>query len=86
MVLNVHYRKPSTHKMAPWMRKIFIRKLPKLLLMRVPEQLLADMAFNKRLLRAKKSKIHAAATAHAIATGSAASSPDSIRRLGKCIS
>ncbi|KAK6643823.1 hypothetical protein RUM43_000086 [Polyplax serrata] len=84
MVLNVHYRKPSTHKMAPWMRKVFIRKLPKLLLMRVPEQLLADMAFNKRLMRAKKSKIHAAATAHAIASGSAVSSPDSIRRLGGC--
>lgn len=79
MVLNVHYRKPSTHKMAPWVRKIFIRRLPKLLLMRVPEQLLADMAMNKRLLRAKKSKIHAAAAAHAMATSSTASSPDSIR-------
>lgn len=44
IVLNVHYRKPSTHKMALWVRKIFIRRLPKLLLMRVPEQLLEDMA------------------------------------------
>lgn len=79
MVLNVHYRKPSTHKMAPWVRKMFIKRLPKLLLMRVPEQLLADMAHNKRLLRAKKSKLHAAAAAHAAATGSGASSPDSMR-------
>ncbi|XP_065337403.1 acetylcholine receptor subunit alpha-L1 [Cloeon dipterum] len=44
IVLNVHYRKPSTHKMAQWVRAIFIRRLPKLLLMRVPEQLLEDMA------------------------------------------
>lgn len=44
IVLNIHYRKPSTHKMALWVRKIFIRRLPKLLLMRVPEQLLEDMA------------------------------------------
>lgn len=69
--------------MAPWMRKIFIRKLPKLLLMRVPEQLLADMAFNRRLMRAKNSKLHAAAAAHAAASSSAASSPESVRRLGK---
>jgi len=79
MVLNVHYRKPSTHKMAPWVRRMFIRRLPKLLLMRVPEQLLADMAHNKRLLRAKKSKLHAAAAAHAASNGSPASSPDSMR-------
>jgi len=84
MVLNVHYRKPSTHKMAPWVRKVFIRRLPKLLLMKVPEQLLADMAANKSRLRAaKKSKLNAAAIAAASATGtsssSVASSPDSLR-------
>ena len=38
VILNVRYRKPSTHRMAPWVRRFFIQKLPKLLLMRVPNQ------------------------------------------------
>jgi nicotinic acetylcholine receptor len=81
MVLNVHYRKPSTHKMAPWVRKVFIRRLPKLLLMKVPEQLLVDMAANKNRLRAAKiSKLNAAsAAAVAASSSSVASSPDSLR-------
>lgn len=40
IILNIHYRKPSTHKMAPWVRSFFIKRLPKLLLMRVPKDLL----------------------------------------------
>ena len=36
-VLNVHFRSPATHKMAPWVRKVFIKTLPKLLLMRPPQ-------------------------------------------------
>ncbi|KFM73449.1 Acetylcholine receptor subunit alpha-L1, partial [Stegodyphus mimosarum] len=36
-VLNVHFRSPSTHKMAPWVRRIFIRLLPRILLMRPPQ-------------------------------------------------
>ena len=36
VILNVRYRKPSTHKMSPWVRKFFIQQLPKFLLMRVP--------------------------------------------------
>ncbi|CAL4067028.1 unnamed protein product, partial [Meganyctiphanes norvegica] len=38
IVLNIHYRNPSTHKMAPWVRRVFIEKLPRLLLMRVPSK------------------------------------------------
>jgi hypothetical protein len=38
VILNMHYRKPSTHKMAPWVRRIFIHRLPKILLMRVPKR------------------------------------------------
>ncbi|XP_046678978.1 acetylcholine receptor subunit alpha-L1 isoform X1 [Homalodisca vitripennis] len=79
MVLNVHYRKPSTHKMASWVKKIFIRKLPKLLLMRVPDQLLADLAHNKRVHRDnKRSRLNAAIAA---ANSSGASSPDSLRHF-----
>ncbi|XP_063223415.1 acetylcholine receptor subunit alpha-L1 [Bacillus rossius redtenbacheri] len=86
MVLNVHYRKPSTHKMAPWVRKVFIRRLPKVLLMKVPEQLLQDMAANKKFLRSKKNKMNAAAAAAAAvaaaaASSSVASSPDSLRHV-----
>jgi len=36
VTLNVHYRAPSTHKMSPWMRKLFIDILPYYLLMRRP--------------------------------------------------
>ncbi|XP_071516648.1 acetylcholine receptor subunit alpha-L1 [Panulirus ornatus] len=38
IVLNIHYRKPSTHRLAPWVRKVFIDMLPLLLLMRVPKK------------------------------------------------
>lgn len=47
VILNVHYRKPSTHKMAPWVRSFFIKSVPKLLLMRVPKDLLTELASNK---------------------------------------
>ncbi|KAG8188793.1 hypothetical protein JTE90_009186 [Oedothorax gibbosus] len=36
-VLNVHFRSPSTHRMAPWVRRVFIRLLPRILLMRPPQ-------------------------------------------------
>lgn len=36
-VLNVHFRSPSTHKMSPWVRRVFIKTLPKILLMRPPQ-------------------------------------------------
>jgi len=38
IILNLHYRKPSSHVMPEWVRRIFIQKLPKLLLMRIPLQ------------------------------------------------
>ncbi|XP_076334111.1 acetylcholine receptor subunit alpha-like 1 isoform X1 [Tachypleus tridentatus] len=37
VVLNVHFRSPSTHNLRPWVRKVFIRTLPKILLMREPQ-------------------------------------------------
>ncbi|XP_033207948.1 acetylcholine receptor subunit alpha-like 2 isoform X1 [Belonocnema kinseyi] len=81
IILNVHYRKPSTHKMAPWVRKIFIRRLPKLLLMRVPKDLLKDLAAHKifgRRSGSKKDKFKDAVSA-AVQSASIVSSPDSIR-------
>ncbi|XP_004619320.2 neuronal acetylcholine receptor subunit beta-2 [Sorex araneus] len=37
-VLNVHHRSPSTHTMAPWVRLVFLEKLPALLFMQPPRQ------------------------------------------------
>lgn len=81
IIVNIHYRKPSTHKMAPWIREVFIRRLPKLLLMRVPQQLLVDAAFKQKLRAAKRSKMNTAMMAASIP-----SSPDSLRRFqtGSC--
>lgn len=36
IVLNVHFRCPQTHVMAPWVRRVFIHVLPRLLVMRRP--------------------------------------------------
>ncbi|XP_077290472.1 nicotinic acetylcholine receptor alpha2 [Arctopsyche grandis] len=81
IILNVHYRKPSTHKMAPWVRRFFIKKLPKLLLMRVPKDLLKDLAADKISGRNSKkpNKFNAALAAAQAQSNSNASSPDSIR-------
>ncbi|XP_018047385.1 PREDICTED: acetylcholine receptor subunit alpha-like [Atta colombica] len=34
VVINVHYRSPQTHVMKPWVRRVFIQLLPRLLAMR----------------------------------------------------
>ena len=36
-VLNVNFRTPATHKMAPWVRKAFIEFLPKYLFIQRPD-------------------------------------------------
>lgn len=36
VVLNVHFRSPSTHTMSPWVRRVFLNILPRLLIMRRP--------------------------------------------------
>ena len=36
VVLNVHFRSPQTHTMAPWVRRVFIHILPRLLVMQRP--------------------------------------------------
>jgi len=37
IVLNVHYRSLTTHVMAPWVRKVFLHILPRLLMMKRPK-------------------------------------------------
>lgn len=36
-VLNVNFRSPSTHKMAPWVKCVFIKFLPRILFIERPE-------------------------------------------------
>lgn len=38
VVLNVNFRSPVTHHMAPWVRKVFIEILPKVLCIQRPEK------------------------------------------------
>eukprot|EP00057_Strongylocentrotus_purpuratus_P008098 XP_011662572.1 PREDICTED: neuronal acetylcholine receptor subunit alpha-3 isoform X2 [Strongylocentrotus purpuratus] len=38
IVLNIHYRAPSTHTMRPWVRKVFLEVLPPLLYMKRPKR------------------------------------------------
>ncbi|KAL9893029.1 acetylcholine receptor subunit alpha-like isoform X2 [Glossina fuscipes] len=37
VVLNVHFRSPQTHRMAPWVKNVFIDYLPKFLFIRRPK-------------------------------------------------
>jgi hypothetical protein len=39
VVLNIHFRSPLTHQMPPWVRRVFLQVLPKLLWMRRPKGL-----------------------------------------------
>ncbi|XP_035713350.1 acetylcholine receptor subunit alpha-like [Folsomia candida] len=36
VVLNVHFRSPQTHTMSPWVRRVFLHILPRLLMMKRP--------------------------------------------------
>ena len=45
IVLNLHYRKPSTHRMPTWVRNVLIQKMPGILMMRVPKQVIHKHRF-----------------------------------------
>ncbi|XP_055870285.1 acetylcholine receptor subunit alpha-like 1 isoform X3 [Biomphalaria glabrata] len=48
IVLNVHFRSPATHCMSPWVRRVFLNILPRLLVMRRPHQEPDDFADSKK--------------------------------------
>ncbi|XP_050312459.1 acetylcholine receptor subunit alpha-like [Anthonomus grandis grandis] len=53
IVLNVHFRCPQTHVMSPWVRRVFIHILPRLLVMRRPHYMLDRRGYNPYPLHAK---------------------------------
>ncbi|NWU88445.1 ACHB2 protein, partial [Upupa epops] len=68
-VLNVHHRSPTTHAMAPWVRSLFLRRLPALLFMKQPRQ---RSCARQRLRLRRKAQERAAAAATAAAAAAAA--------------
>nr|XP_020663723.1 neuronal acetylcholine receptor subunit beta-4 [Pogona vitticeps] len=57
-VLNVHHRSPSTHAMPPWVKVVFLERLPRYLFMRRPE----NHSAKQRLRNQKRSKSEALST------------------------
>ncbi|XP_017778844.1 PREDICTED: acetylcholine receptor subunit alpha-like isoform X2 [Nicrophorus vespilloides] len=51
VVLNVHFRSPQTHKMSPWVKRVFIHILPRLLVMRRPQYMFET---NRLLMRGRQ--------------------------------
>ncbi|KAK9393870.1 Neuronal acetylcholine receptor subunit alpha-3 [Crotalus adamanteus] len=51
-VLNVHHRSPSTHVMPPWVKVVFLQRLPSFLFMRRPH----NQSASQRLSNRKKNK------------------------------
>ncbi|XP_019381178.1 PREDICTED: neuronal acetylcholine receptor subunit beta-2 [Crocodylus porosus] len=47
-VLNVHHRSPTTHTMPPWVKVVFLDKLPALLFMKQPRQNCARQRLRQR--------------------------------------
>lgn len=47
-VLNVHHRSPSTHTMPPWVKRVFLQRLPSFLFMRRPRSSNIREKFRKK--------------------------------------
>lgn len=54
--LNFHYRSPNTHYLSPWMRKVFLDILPKLLMMRRPAKESDDQPMPKKESKREKKR------------------------------
>ena len=75
IVLNVHFRSPATHVMSPWVRKVFLDILPRLLVMRRPnldkERLLKAAVRTCNGIEIRESAAACGATAAAVAAAAA---------------
>ncbi|CAK6439457.1 unnamed protein product [Pipistrellus nathusii] len=60
-VLNVHHRGPGTHTMAPWVRALFLERLPALLFLQPPRRRGARQRLRQRLCRRQGEREGAAA-------------------------
>ncbi|XP_066096148.1 neuronal acetylcholine receptor subunit beta-4 isoform X1 [Saccopteryx bilineata] len=69
-VLNVHHRSPSTHTMAPWVKRCFLHQLPTFLFMKRPD---SSPLRTPQPSQSRLSQSEATATT-ALATGPASSS------------
>ncbi|CAH0554069.1 unnamed protein product [Brassicogethes aeneus] len=58
VVLNVHFRSPQTHRMSPWVKRVFIHILPRLLVMKRPQYVFETnskfMSNNRFILRQRE--------------------------------
>lgn len=57
VVLNVHFRSPQTHKMSPWVKRVFIHILPRLLVMKRPQYVFetnSKFLTNRFMLRSRE--------------------------------
>ncbi|CAF4097839.1 unnamed protein product, partial [Rotaria magnacalcarata] len=52
-VLNIHFRSPLTHQMPPWVRRVFLQVLPRLLWMRRPKTV-DPLQYQQPIYHAKK--------------------------------
>lgn len=49
LVINIHFRSPTTHEMSPWVKELFLKVLPRLLFMQRPQD---SGPFSSRYLKA----------------------------------
>uniref|UniRef100_A0A8C6TUU3 Cholinergic receptor, nicotinic, beta 2 n=1 Tax=Neogobius melanostomus TaxID=47308 RepID=A0A8C6TUU3_9GOBI len=74
-VLNVHHRSPTTHTMPPWVKLVFLNKLPALLFMRQPRNSCERQRLRQRRRRERRVVFHRRAGGNAPRGKQAAGGP-----------
>ena len=89
VVLNIHFRSPLTHQMPPWVRRVFLHVLPKLLWMRRPKSIdpvhyHISSIHRTRLKSANRSRA-TTTTSNNVTVPLFSSSPYQIRKTKACL-